>query len=45
MSDTMQARMVNDALLMALWRRGRLAALMYHSDQGNRYEERQRSKG
>ena len=35
MSDTMQARMVSDALLMALWRRGRPSALMHHSDQGS----------
>jgi putative transposase len=35
MSDTMQARMVSDALLMALWRRGKPAALMHHSDQGS----------
>ncbi len=37
MSDTMQARMVSDALLMALWRRGRPSALMHHSDQGSQY--------
>ena len=33
----MQARMVSDALLMALWRRGRPAALMHPSDQGSQY--------
>ena len=37
MSDTMQARMVSDALLMALWRRGKPAALMHHSEQGSQY--------
>jgi len=37
MSDTMQARRVSDALLMALWRRGKPAALMHHSDQGSQY--------
>ena len=37
MSDTMQARMVSDALLMALWRRGKPKALMNHSDQGSQY--------
>lgn len=37
MSDTMQARMVSDALLMALWRRGKPTALMHHSDQGSQY--------
>ncbi|WP_382155538.1 IS3 family transposase [Hydrogenophaga sp. ANAO-22] len=35
MSDTMQAKMVSDALLMALWRRGKPSALMHHSDQGS----------
>lgn len=35
MSDTLQARVVSDVLLMALWRRGRPAALMHHSDQGS----------
>ena len=33
----MQARMVSDALRMALWRRGKPAALMHHSDQGSQY--------
>lgn len=37
MSDTMHARMVGDALLMAWWRRGRPAALMHPSDQGSQY--------
>jgi putative transposase len=37
MSDTMRVRMVSDALLMALWRRGKPAALMHHSDQGSQY--------
>jgi putative transposase len=37
MSDTMQAKMVSDALLMALWRRGRPSSLMRHSDQGSQY--------
>lgn len=37
MSHTMQARMVSDALLMALWRRGKPAALMHHSDQGSQH--------
>ena len=35
MSDTMQAKMVSDALLMALWRRGKPSSLMHHSDQGS----------
>jgi putative transposase len=37
MSDTMQAKMVSDALSMALWRRGKPSALMHHSDQGSQY--------
>lgn len=37
MSDTMHAKMVNDALLMALWRRGRPSNLLLHSDQGSQY--------
>ena len=37
MSDTMQARMVSDALLMALWRRSKPAALMHHLGQGSQY--------
>jgi putative transposase len=35
MSDTIQAKMVSAALLMALWRRGKPSALMHHSDQGS----------
>jgi putative transposase len=37
MSDTMQARMVSDALLIDLWRKRKPAALMHHSDQGSQY--------
>ena len=37
MSDTMQAKMVSDALLMALWRRGKPSSLMHHSDQCSQY--------
>lgn len=37
MSDTMHAKMVTDAMLMALWRRGEPKALMVHSDQGSQY--------
>jgi transposase InsO family protein len=38
MSDTMQAKMVSDALLMALWWRGKPSSLMHHSDQGSQYD-------
>ena len=34
MSDTMTAQLVTDALMMAIWRRGRPDALLHHSDQG-----------
>ena len=37
MSDTMQAKMVGDALLIALWRRGKLSSVMHYSDQGSQY--------
>lgn len=44
MSAEMTAQFVIDALMMALWRRGKPAALMHHSDQGSQYtsEEFQR---
>lgn len=35
MSDTMQANIVSDALLIALWRRGKPSSLVHHSDQGS----------
>ncbi len=34
MRATMAAELVIDALLMAIWRRGRPDALLHHSDQG-----------
>ena len=34
MSDTMTAQLVTDALMMAIWRRGKPDALLHHSDQG-----------
>lgn len=37
MSSAMTAQMVIDALLMALWRRGRPRELLHHSDQGSQY--------
>ena len=33
----MTAQLVTDALLMAIWRRGRSNALLHHSDQGSQY--------
>jgi putative transposase len=35
MSDTMTAQLVTDALVMAIWRRGKPYALLHHSDQGS----------
>lgn len=37
MSSSMTAQLVTDALMMALWRRGRPEALMHHSDRGSQY--------
>lgn len=37
MKDTMTAQMVTDALMMAIWRRGRPQAVLHHSDQGSQY--------
>ncbi len=41
MSDTMTAQLVTDALVMAIWRRGRPDALLHHSDQGRQYTSEQ----
>ena len=35
MSSSMTAQLVIDALMMALWRRGKPTSLMHHSDQGS----------
>jgi putative transposase len=35
MSATMAAQLVTDALMMAIWRRGKPDALLHHSDQGS----------
>lgn len=37
MSATMTAQLVADALLMAVWRRGKPRELLHHSDQGSQY--------
>jgi transposase len=37
MSATMVAQLVADALVMAIWGRGRPKALLHHSDQGSQY--------
>ncbi|MDE0877214.1 MAG: IS3 family transposase [Sphingomonas bacterium] len=41
MSDAMTAQLVTDALVMAIWRRGRPDALLHHSDQGSQYTSEQ----
>ncbi len=40
-SDTMTAQLVTDALMMAIWRRGKPDALLHHSDQGSQYTSEQ----
>ena len=37
MQASMTSQLVADALMMAVWRRGKPAALMHHSDQGSQY--------
>ncbi len=37
MKNDMTAQMVTDALIMAIWRRGRPKELLHHSDQGSQY--------
>ena len=41
MSATMTAQFVTDALLMAIWRRGKPDALLHHSDRGSQYTSEQ----
>jgi len=41
MSASMTAQLVTDALLMAIWRRGKPDALLHHSDQGSQYTSEQ----
>ena len=41
MSATMTAQMVTDALIMAIWRRGKPDALLHHSDRGSQYTSEQ----
>jgi putative transposase len=37
MSAAMTAQLVTDALMMAIWRRGKPDALLHHSDRGSQY--------
>jgi putative transposase len=41
MSVQMTAQLVTDALVMAIWRRGKPQQLMHHSDQGSQYTSEQ----
>lgn len=41
MKAEMTAQLVTDALIMAIWRRGRPDSLMHHSDQGSQYTSEQ----
>jgi hypothetical protein len=37
MNNSMTSQLVTDALIMAIWRRGKPDALLHHSDQGSQY--------
>jgi putative transposase len=41
MKAEMSAQLVTDALIMAVWRRGRPDSLLHHSDQGSQYMSEQ----
>jgi putative transposase len=44
MSAEMTAQLVTDALVMAIWRRGKPDALLHHSDRGSQYISEQFQK-
>ena len=44
MSAEMTAQLVTDALVMAIWRRGKPDALLHHSDRGSEYTSEQFQK-
>lgn len=44
MKAEMTAQLVTDALIMAIWRRGKPDALLHHSDQGSQYASEQFQK-
>lgn len=44
MQATMTTQLVTDALMMAIWRRGKPNALLHHSDQGSQYTSEQFQK-
>jgi putative transposase len=41
MKAEMTAQLVTDALMMAIWRRGKPDSLLHHSDQGSQYTSEQ----
>lgn len=41
MQPSMTAQLVTDALVMAIWRRGKPSELLHHSDQGSQYTSEQ----
>jgi len=41
MSSGMTAQLVTDALVMAIWRRGKPLAVLHHSDRGSQYSSEQ----
>jgi transposase InsO family protein len=41
MNAEMTAQLVTDALVMAIWRRGKPDALLHHSDRGSQYTSEQ----
>jgi putative transposase len=41
MKSEMTAQLVTDALIMAIWRRGKPDSLLHHSDQGSQYTSEQ----
>lgn len=41
MCDSMTALLVTDALIMAIWRRGKVGGLLQHSNHGNQYTSEQ----
>ena len=44
MNAAMTAQLVTDALVMAIWRRGKTDALLHHSDRGSQYTSEQFQK-
>ena len=44
MNTAMTAQLVTDALVMAIWRRGKPDALLHHSDRGSQYSTRSQDR-